>query len=381
MIPYSRQWIDDEDIRQVTKALQSDFLTTGPIVEDFESDFSDFVGSKYAVAMSSGTSALHASMFAIRLGKNFEVIVPTMTFAATANCVVYEGSTPVFADIDPHTLLIDPLDVERKITPKTKAIIAVDYAGQPANYHDLRKIADKKGLVLIADSCHSLGSSYSGGRDKAIPDINTFSFHPVKQITTGEGGMATTENEEYAKRMRIFRNHGITNDYRQRADKGTWYYEMEELGYNYRISDFQCALGISQLKKLPAWISRRREIAQRYDDSFRDISFVQPLLTSRDVTHAYHLYVVKINFDQLNITRASVFKKLRAQGIGVNVHYIPVHLHPYYRDNFGTKPGLCPVAERVYEEILSLPIYPMMTDNEFDEVLEKFFSIIDNAAA
>ena len=368
-LPYGRQWVDEADIQAVVEVLRSDWLTTGPKVAEFEQAFADFVGAREAVAVSNGTAALHAAMYAVGIGPGDEVIVSPMTFAATANCVVFQGGTPVFTDVDPDMLLLDPTQVEAEITPRTKAIIAVDYTGLPCDYDALRDIADRHGLILVADACHALGGSYKGRLVGSLADLSTFSFHPVKHITTGEGGMITTSDPELARRMRIFRNHGITTDHRQREQLGSWFYEMVDLGYNYRLTDIQCALGMSQLRKLPSWVARRQEIAQCYDAAFAEISGVEPLSVREDVSHAYHLYVIRLDMTQLRATRAEVFAALRAEGIGVNVHYIPVHLHPFYRERFGTGPGLCPVAEAAYERIITLPIFPRMNDGDVNDVI------------
>ena len=368
-LPYSHQWLDDDDIAAVVEVLRSDWLTTGPKVSEFERAFADFVGAKEAVAVSNGTAALHAAMYAIGIGPGDEVIVPPMTFAATANCVVFQGGTPVFADVDPDTLLINAAQVEAKITPRTKAIIAVDYTGHPCDYDVLQAIADRHGLFLAADACHALGGSYAGRPVGSLADLSIFSFHPVKHITTGEGGMITTNDPELARRMRVFRNHGITSDHRQREQQGSWFYEMVDMGCNYRLTDIQCALGMSQLRKLPGRVARRQEIAQRYDAAFAEMLAVEPLGVREEVSHAYHLYVIRLNLTQLQATRAEVFAALRAEGIGVNVHYIPVHLHPFYRRQFGTGPGLCPVAEAAYEQIISLPIFPRMADADVGDVV------------
>ena len=376
MIPYGRQSVDEEDIQRVVEVLRSDWLTTGPMVEKFEDALTDFVGSKYAVAVSSGTAALHAAMAAVGIGAGDEVIVPTMTFTATANAVVFQGGRPVFADVLPNTLLINPSEVESKVTSKTKAMIAVDYAGQPCDYDALRAIADKHRLILIADACHSLGAEYRGKRVGTLADLTVFSFHPVKHITTGEGGMIVTDNAEYAEKMRRFRNHGISTDHRQRSKDSTWFYEMTEIGYNYRLTDFQCALGLSQLQKLPRWVARRNEIAGRYNLAFANLHTIKPLDTSSDNTHAYHLYVIRLEGDQLNGGRSGVFEALRKEGVGVNVHYIPVHLHPFYRKRFGTCLGMCPAAEEAYERILSLPIFPSMEDREVKRVIETVRGVV-----
>ena len=370
MIPYGRQWVDEEDIQQVVQVLRSDWLTTGPSVERFEKAVAGFVGGKYGVAVSSGTAALHAAMDAANIGPGDEVIVPTMTFAATANAVVFQGGRPVFADVHPNTLLIDPIQVEAKITSRTKAIVAVDYAGQPCDYDALRSITKRHNLILMADACHALGAEYKGRKVGTLADLNVFSFHPVKCITTGEGGMVLTDEPEWAEKMRRFRNHGVSTDHRQRTNDGTWFYEMTDLGYNYRLTDFQCALGLSQLRKLPTWIARRREIAREYDLAFAKLHAITSLDTSSDITHAYHLYVIRLEGAQERGGRSAIFETLRKEGMGVNVHYIPVHLHPFYRKRFGTHPGMCPIAEAAYEQILSLPIFPAMGDREVKEVIE-----------
>ena len=338
--------------------------------------FASLTGAKAAVAVSSGTAALHAAMHALGIGPGDEVIVPAMTFAATANCVVFQGATPVFADVDPNTLLIDPNQVEAKMTSRTKAVTAVDYTGHPADYDRLQSITRRKGIALVADACHALGASYKSRSVGSLADLNAFSFHPVKHIATGEGGMITTDDPELARRMQVFRNHGITSDHRQREKSGSWFYEMVDLGYNYRLTDLQCALGISQLRKLPAWLKRRREIARTYDDAFAGNSGLSPLHVEKHVDPAYHLYVVRLNLEALQAERGDIFTALRTAGIGVNVHYIPVHLHPYYRRQFGTEPGLCPVAEAAYEQIISLPIYPGITDTSVDEVIEAVRKIL-----
>lgn len=377
LLPYGRQQIDEADIEAVVQVLRSVWLTTGPKVAEFEREFADFVSAGEAVVVSNGTAALHAAMYAIDIGPGDEVIVPAMTFAASANCVVFQGGTPVFADVNPETLLLDPAQVEAKITPRTKAIIAVDYAGQPCDYDALRAISDRHDLILVADACHALGGSYKGRPVGSLADLSTFSFHPVKHITTGEGGMIATNDPESARRMRVFRNHGITSDHRQREQAGSWFYEMVDLGYNYRMTDLQCALGISQLRKLPGWIAYRQEIARRYDVAFAETPAVDPLRVRDDVVHAYHLYIIQLNLDQLEVGRASVFAALRAEGIGVNVHYIPVHLHPFYRRRFATRPGLCPVAEAAYERIISLPIFPQMIDADIDEVISATHKVVE----
>jgi len=368
-IPYARQCIDEDDIAAVVEVLRSDWLTTGPKIAEFEEAVAQFVGAKHAVAVSNGTAALHAAMYAANIGPGDEVILPPMTFVATANAVVFQGGIPVFADVDPDTLLIDPDQVEAKITPRTKAIVAVDYAGHPCDYDSLNAIARKHGLILVADACHALGAEYKGKRVGTLADLTVFSFHPVKHITTGEGGMIVTDNPELAEKMCIFRNHGINNDHSRRTREGTWYYEVVHLGYNYRLTDFQCALGISQLRKLLAWVARRNQIARRYNEAFSHLQTFTPLKVRHDVFHAYHLYVIRVDKTHADNNRSAVFKRLRNAGVGVNVHYVPVHLHPFYKDRFQTGPGDCRIAEKAYECIMSLPIFPAMSDNDVDAVI------------
>jgi perosamine synthetase len=381
MIPYGRQAVDDADIQAVARVLASDWLTSGPAVEAFEEAVAAYVGSRQAVAVSSGTAALHAAVAAAGIGPGDEVILPPITFVASANAVVYQGATPVFADVDPETLLLDPVSVEAKLTPRTKAILGVDYAGQPCDYEALRAIARRHGLVLIADGCHALGADDKGRRVGTLADLTVFSFHPVKPITTGEGGMVTTQNASWADRMRRFRNHGITADFLQRQRSATWFYEVVDLGYNYRLTDIQSALGVSQLRKLPEFLQRRRQIARTYDRAFLQHPAIRPLPVRAGVTHAYHLYVVRLDEEHAPCTRAELFAGLRAAGIGVNVHYIPVHLHPFYRERFQTQSGQCPVAEAAYERILSLPIFPAMTDQQVDDVVHAVREVMSASVA
>jgi len=371
------QSISDRDIEAVVEVLQSDWLTTGPKVGEFELAFADFVGAKEAVAVSNGTAALHAAMFALDIQSGDEVLVPAVTFAATANCVVYQGGTPVFVDVDAETLLINPELLEEKITSKTKAIIAVDYAGQPCDYDSLQIIAGKHNLSLVADACHALGGKYKNRAVGTLAKLSTFSLHPVKNMTTGEGGVITTSDSDLAEKMRRFRNHGINSDHRQREALGTWYYEMIDLGYNYRLTDFQCALGMSQLLRLPEWIARRQEIATKYTSAFAETPHVEPLGVSSDVSHAYHLFVVHLRLEELETNRDEIFNTMRSNGLPVNVHYIPVHLHPFYRTRFGTGTGLCPVAEAACEDNLSMPIHPNLDDEDVEEAIEFILELLE----
>jgi UDP-4-amino-4,6-dideoxy-N-acetyl-beta-L-altrosamine transaminase len=361
-LPYARQIIDEDDIFAVAETLRSDWLTTGPAVERFEKSVCAFTGAKHGVAVNNGTSALHAAMFALGIGPGDEVIVPPMTFAATANCVLYQGGTPVFADVDADTLLLDPAAAEAAVTSRTRAIIGVDYAGQPCEWDALRAIANRRKLALVADACHALGAEHKGRKTGTLADITVFSFHPVKHITTGEGGMCMTDDAAFAEKMRRFRNHGITTTAVQRETAGCWFYEMTDLGWNCRITDMQCALGMSQLRKLPGWLTKRRALARAYDAAFAGTA-VRALSTLPDCFHAYHLYVIR------HPERDETFRRLRANGIGANVHYIPVHLHPYYRERLGTREGMCPVAEKAYHEVLTLPLWPGMEAEDVKRIL------------
>ena len=369
MLPYGRHWIDEDDVSAVVDVLRGDWLTTGPSVTEFERSFAGLAGTDYAVAVSSGTAALHAMMHALGVGPGDEVIVPTMTFAGTANAVRFCGGTPIFTDIDPNTLLITPEDVEAKITGATRAIVAVDFAGQPCDYAALRKISERHKVALVSDSCHALGARYGGQPVGSLTEMSSFSFHPVKHITAGEGGMVTTKNAEFAADMRRFRNHCMSRDHHARSSQSTWEYDIDRLGFNYRLTDLQCALGNRQLQKLTAWIERRNEIAKEYDDALVEIPGVEPLAHLEGCSHAYHLYVIRIDAAKCGIDRETAFSALRAEGIGVNVHYRPVHLMSLYAKDTTRPVANCPRAETVYAEILSLPIFPRMTSADVGDVV------------
>jgi UDP-4-amino-4,6-dideoxy-N-acetyl-beta-L-altrosamine transaminase len=376
LLPYARQQIDDDDVASVAAVLRSDWLTTGPAVDVFENAIANFSGARHGVSVSSGTAALHAAMYALGVGPGDEVVVPAMTFAATANVVVYQGATPVFADVEPDTLLISPASVCQKLGPKTKAILAVDYTGQPCDYEALAEIVRGRDITLVADACHSLGATDRGRPVGTLARLTAFSFHPVKQITTAEGGMIVTDDEDLAARARRFRNHGLSNTHKDRACAGSWEYDMVDIGYNYRLSDVQCALGTSQLAKLPGWLKRRHEIAARYDRILLEGGLLIPLRVRPGVSHAYHLYVAQLSeTGQTVCNRQELFTHLRAHGVTANVHYKPVHLHTYYRTRFDTQPGLCPVAEGAYQRIISLPMFPAMTDSDVDRVCDAVASI------
>jgi len=369
LLPYGRQSVDEDDIQAVVEVLRSAWLTTGPKVGEFEEAFAQRVGAAHAVSFSSGTAALHGAAFAAGLKPGDEAITSPMTFAATANCVLYQGATPIFADVSPDTLNLDPERAAAKITSKTKAILPVDYAGHPADLDAFLEIAGRHGLVVIEDACHALGAEFRGRPVGAIADMTVFSFHPVKHLTTGEGGMVTTNNARLAETLRRFRNHGISSDARQRQSEGQWHYEMVLLGFNYRLTDIACALGLSQLKRLAPNLLRRREIATRYSAAFRDLPGIVPPSLRRETNPAWHLYPIRVDLAKLTADRGQVFRALRAENIGVNVHYIPVHRHPYYRDRFGYRGGEYPIAEDAYERLISLPMFHGMSDEDVQDVI------------
>ena len=378
LLPYGRQSINEDDIAAVIEVLRSDWLTTGPKVNEFEEAVADYVGARYAVAYSSGTSALHGAAFAAGLGPGDEAITTPLTFCATANCVLYMGASPVFADVSADTLNLDPDLVSSKITPRTKAILPVDYAGHPVDLEAVRSLAEKHNLVVIEDAAHALGAEYKGRKIGSASHMTTFSFHPVKHITTGEGGMVTTDDPELAARLRMFRTHGIDPDARLRQGpvNGPWHYEMTELGYNYRLPDIACVLGTSQLARLPGNLERRREIVGHYSKAFANLTGVSTPIERPDVRSAWHIYPIRIQLENLTVGRREIFEALRAENLNVNVHYIPVHLHPYYRERFGYEGGEYPIAEDAYERLITLPLFHAMTDQDVDDVVTAVTRVI-----
>jgi UDP-4-amino-4,6-dideoxy-N-acetyl-beta-L-altrosamine transaminase len=423
MIPYGKQSISEDDIEAVVRSLRSDFLTCGPEVEAFEKEFAAFVGAKHAVAVCNATAALHLAMQVLGIGKGDRVVTSPNTFVASANAAAYVGATPDFSDIDPKSYNLDPVVLEKNWKPDTKAVVAVDYAGQPCNMPEIARIARCRGAYVIEDACHGTGGSFQadgrkwklGGHPWA--DITTFSFHPVKTLTTCEGGILLTENDEWAATARLLRTHGITRnpseftglsdspsssysaispsqsdiavqssairDQSSLAERGPWYYEMQELGYNFRITDLQCALGRSQLKRLPDFITRRQEIASCYNQAFSNLDWLKTpalapwLLSPAENLISWHLYTVQIDFPRLVKTRTEVMQELRDKGFGTQVLYIPVYLQPWYRRTYGYAPGKCPNAEEFYARALSLPLFPAMNDSDVQKVIHAVVALED----
>ncbi len=377
-ISYGKQYIDEDDVAAVVAALKEPALTCGPKIAQLENELCEITGAKYAVAVSNGTAALHIAAMAAGINEGDEVIVSPITFAASANCVLYCGGTPVFADIKPDTFNIDPASVRKLITPKTKAVVAVDFTGQAVELDELHAICEENNLILIEDAAHSMGTKYNGHPIGSIADMTTFSFHPVKTVTCGEGGAVTTNDEELYRKLRLYRAHGITRDVNEMVhptDAG-WYNEQVTLGYNYRITDIQAALLMSQLKKLPAFSARRKEIVNKYNEAFKDIPQikVQREIEASDTTR--HLYILRLNLDLLNCDRRQFFDALHAENIYSQVHYLPVYWHSYY-EKLGYEKGLCPNAESYYMESMSLPLFYSMTDADVDDVINAVKKIIN----
>lgn len=379
-ICYGRQWIEEDDIKAVEDVLRSDFITCGPKIDELERELCRFTGAKYAVMVNSGTSALHCACIAAGIGPGDEVITTPLTFAASANCALYCGAKPVFADIDTETYNIDPLSIREHITENTKAVVAVDYTGQAVKIDEIRQLCKEYDLIFIEDAAHSIGTKYKGKQVGSLADMTTFSFHPVKTITGGEGGAILTNDEKLYKKLALARTHGITHDsslMSEEQKEGPWYYEQISLGYNYRLTDFQAALILSQLGKIDRFAKRRKEIVQRYDEAFSSVPeiFVQKEIPESDTCR--HLYVIRLNLNMLTCTRREFFDAMSAENIQCQVHYIPVYWFPYYRE-LGYDRGLCPNAEKVYSGIMSLPLYPKMTDKDVEDVICAVKKVVDN---
>jgi perosamine synthetase len=375
-LPFHVPEIGDEEVRSVVETLRSGWLTTGPKVKTFEADFAAYTGAPFAIAVNSGTAALHLALDAIGIKEGDEVIVPTMTFTATAEVVLYFKARPVLVDCDPAALNIDPAQIERKITPKTRAIMPVHMAGQPCDMDEILRIARARGLHVIEDAAHALPAFYRDRMIGTIGDITCFSFYVTKTITTGEGGMATTANPEWAERMRMMSLHGISKDaWKRYTSEGSWYYEVLFPGYKYNLTDIAAALGIEQLKRSDSFWNARQHIANAYDEGFRDLEGIELPFRHPDRQHAWHLYVVKVDADRLRIDRGGFIEALKENGIGTSVHFIPLHLHPFYRETFGFSPGDFPNATKAFNSMISLPIYPKMNKQDTDRVIDAVRSI------
>ncbi len=375
---YGHQYIDDADIHAVVKVLRSEALTCGPKISELEEKLCQITGAKYAVAVSNGTAALHIAAMAAGIGKGDEVITSPITFAASANCTLYCGGTPVFADIDPETYNIDPAEMEKKITPKTKAVVAVDFTGQAVAHKEIEALCKKHNLIFIEDAAHAIGTKYDGKPVGSLADMTCFSFHPVKTVTSGEGGAVTTNDETLYKKLVLFRSHGITRDIAQMKNPSDdpWYNEQVTLGYNYRMTDIQAALLISQLDKLPAFSARRKELVDYYNNAFKDLPgiIIQKEIPESDTTR--HLYILQLDPAKVSCTRREFFDALCAEGIHPQVHYLPVYRHSYYEKELGYPKGLCPNAEALYEQILSIPLYYKLTDQDAQDVSDAVHKII-----
>ena len=382
-INYGKQWIDEEDIQAVVETLRSDFLTQGPKVKEFENKICEYTGAKYCVVVSNGTAALQLAVASLQIEKDKEGITSPNTFMASSNCMIYNGIKPVFADIDDKTYCIDSKKIEEKITENTRLIIPVHFAGQPCDMQQIYQIANSEPRAMsykpfiIEDASHAIGSKYADGTkvgDCKYSDITIFSLHPVKTITSGEGGAITTNSKELYKMLLLLRNHGITKDNStfniQHSKLGeSWYHEMQILGYNYRLSDIHSSLGISQLKKLDKFIKRRREIVHKYNKSFKNIDWLILPYERLGVYSVFHLYVLQFDFDKIGKSRKQVMEELKSKKIGTQVHYIPVHIQPYYQENFGYKWGDFPISENYYKKALSIPLYPKISNNDVDYII------------
>ncbi len=374
-LPYGKQYIDEDDIKNVVNVLKADFITQGPKINEFEEKLAEYSGSEYAVLFNSGTSALHGAYFAYGIEKNDEIITSPNTFVATSNAALYLGANPIFSDVELETGNIDVSKVEDKITSRTKIIVPVHYSGNPVDLKELHKIARRNDIKIIEDAAHAIGAKYEGEKigNSKYSAMTIYSFHPVKHITTGEGGAVLTDDEDYYEKLLMFRSHGITKNNLINESEGDWYYEMHYLGYNYRITDIQAALGISQLKKLDKFIARRREIADLYEKAFKGNPYFDTVQIKESSESSYHLYPIIIK-DEFKDYKGKIFHKLREEGLGVQVHYIPVYLQPYYQ-NLGYKKNLCPISEDFYRKEISIPMYPSMDNQDVEHVIKKVFNV------
>ncbi len=378
VIKYGRQWITDKDVLAVDEVLKSDFITCGPKVDEMERSLCEYTGAKYAVAVSNGTAALHCACIAAGIGPGDEVIVTPLTFAASANCILYCGAKPVFADVNINTYNIDPKSIREKITDKTKAVIAVDFTGQVVEVEEIRRICEEHNLIFIEDAAHSIGSKYNGQQVGSLADMTTFSFHPVKTITGGEGGAITTNDETLYRKLVLAHTHGITRDEQELVNEkeGPWYYEQISLGFNYRLTDFQAALIVSQMSRLDLFAKRRKEIVKTYNKAFKNIPEIIMQTEISQSDSCRHLYIIRLDLEKLNCTRKEFFQALWKENIGCQVHYIPVYWFPYY-EKLGYERGLCPNAEELYKGIISIPLYPKMTDEDVADVIHGVEKLIN----
>lgn len=378
-IYYGRQWIEQDDIEAVSATLSSDYITCGPKVEEMQRTLCAYTGARYAVAVSNGTAALHIACMAAGIGPGDEVITTPITFAASANCALYCGATPVFADINPRTYNIDPGSIREHITDRTKAIVAVDFTGQVVEIEEIRKICDEFNLIFIEDAAHSIGSRYKGQQVGSLADITCMSFHPVKTVTGGEGGAVLTNNAELYHKLMLARTHGITHEAGEMSVEpdGPWYYEEIMLGYNYRITDFQAALITSQMKKLDKFISRRKEIVEAYNRAFAEVPEIVVQKEIPEADTCRHLYIIQLDLEKLTCSRREFFDALAAENVQPQVHYIPVYWFPYYQ-KLGFKKGICPNAEYIYSRIMSIPLYPRMTDQDVADVIHAVKKVVEN---
>lgn len=376
-LPYGAQWLSEEEINEVVDSLKSDWITTGPKMRLFEEGFTNLTGAKHAIAVNSGTAALHISTSSIGIKPGDEVITTPLTFVASANCIVYRGGTPIFADIKKDTYNIDPNEIKKKITKKTKAIIPVHFAGQPCDMDEIGEIAQENNLYVIEDAAHAIDAEYKGKKIGNISDLTNYSFHPVKNITTAEGGMVTTNNDELSDKLLMFRTHGISRDAVKRFGKsGGFYYDMQYLGFRYNLSELHASLGIHQLNKLESFQKRRREIVKVYNRELQSIDEITIPFVKNDIKHSWHLYVIQIETKNLKVDRDYIFKALREENIGVNVHYIPVHYHSYYQEKFGLKKGILPNVEELFPRIISIPIFQKMSDDDIYDVINALEKVI-----
>ncbi len=378
-IYYGRQWIDEDDIKAVSDVLRGDYITCGPHVVSLENKLCEYTGAKHASVVSNGTAALHCACLAAGVKEGDEVITTPLTFAASANCAIYCGARPVFADVDIKTYNIDPESIKARITDKTKAVVAVDFTGQAVKVEEIKKICHDNGLVFIEDAAHSIGTKYNGKQVGTLADMTTFSFHPVKTVTGGEGGAILTNNDEYHTKLVLAHTHGITHDealMEEAPHEGPWYYEQISMGFNYRLTDFQAALIESQMTKLDKFAARRKEIVARYNEAFKDVPgiIIQEEIPESDTCR--HLYIIRLDFDVLKCTRREFFDAMSAENVQCQVHYVPVYYFPFYK-HLGYERGLCPNAEKIYEGIMSIPLYPKMTDDDVSDVIEAVRKVAD----